>query len=176
MKTYKNIYYKIYSWENIVLAFKKARKGKTKRGYVKRFEENTLENLKQIQFELMSETYKPKPLVNFVIRDPKTRKISKSDFRDRIVHHALINIIQIIFEKSFIHDSCANQKGKGNLFAIKRLDIFKRKITSNLSKVAYYIKADIKHYFREVDREILLGIIKRKILCERTLNLINLIL
>lgn len=65
----------IYSWQNIVLAFKKARKGKTKKDYVRKFEKNLLENLEQLQFELMSGIYKPKQLVNFVIRDPKTRKI-----------------------------------------------------------------------------------------------------
>ena len=176
MKTHKNIYHKIYKWENLALAFFKARKGKTKTDYVIRFQENTIDNLEQIQFELMSQTYKPKPLKTFILRDPKTRKISKSDFRDRIVHHALCNIIEPIFQKTFIYDSCANQKGKGNLFAIKRLSLFQRKITKNLSSGGYCLKADIKHYFEEVNHEILIEIIKRKIADEKVLWLIQQIL
>lgn len=176
MKTRKNIYYKIYTWENLALAFKKARKGKTKKQDIKKFQEKTLENLEQLQFELMSQTYQPRPLKTFILRDPKTRKISKSDFRDRVVHHTLINIIQETFEKSFIYDSCANQIGKGNLFAIKRLDKFKRKVTNNLNQEAFCLKADIKQFFQNVDHEVLLKIIKRKISCQATLNLIKIIL
>jgi hypothetical protein len=68
--------------------------------------------------------YSPKPLVSFILRDPKTRRISKSAFIDRIVHHALVRVIEPIFDKTFIYDSCANRKGKGNLFALKRKIVF----------------------------------------------------
>ena len=185
MKTHKNIYYKIYRWQNLLLAFSKARKGKTKKDYVKKFEENLIVNLQQLQFELMIQKYKPKPQKTFILRDPKTRKISKSDFRDRIIHHALCNVIEPIFQKSFIHDSCTNQKGKGTLFAIKRLDKFLKKVTRNGKTrgwfcnnqiKGYCLKADIKHYFEEVSHEILLNIIKRKIRDKNTIQLIAIIL
>jgi len=185
MKSHKNIYYKIYKWENLLLAFSKARKGKTKKDYVIKFEENLIENLQQLQFELMTNTYKPKPLKTFILRDPKTRKISKSNFRDRIIHHALCNIIEPIFQKTFIHDSCANQKGKGNIFAIKRFDKFKRKVSRNGKQngwfnknqiKGYCLKADIKHYFEEVNHKILINIIKRKIKDKKTTHLITKIL
>ena len=112
----------------------------------------------------------------FILRDPKTRKISKSAFRDRIVHHALINIIGKIFEKSFIYDSCANQIGKGTLFAVKRFENFKRKVTNNLHSQAFCLKCDIKHYFNEVNHKVLLDILKRKITDGRIINLIEKIL
>jgi len=185
MKTYKNLYHKIYEWENLVLAFKKARKGKTKKSYVAEFQENAIDNLEQLQFELMSMTYNPKPHETFILRDPKTRKISKSDFRDRIVHHALCNIIGSIFQKSFIYDSCANQKGKGNLFAIKRFDKFLRKVSENGKTngwfdknqiKGYCLKSDVKHYFEEVNHDVLLMIIKRKIADEKVICLIKQIL
>ncbi len=181
MKTHKNIYYKIYKWENLVLAYKKARKGKSKKTYVKKFEENLLGNLEQLQFELMTKTYTPKPLKTFILRDPKTRKISVSDFRDRIIHHALCNIMEPIFQKTFIHDSCANQKGKGNLFAIKRFDKFSKKVTRNKKSKGWFnssqvkgycLKADIKHYFKEVNHNTLIKIIARKIKDKRTMRLI----
>src|SRR3989338_8997217 len=105
MKTYKHLYEKIYKSENLFLAWRKARKGKTKKIYVKEFEKDIVGNLLQLQEELKNETYCPKPLKTFILRDPKTRKISKSDFRDRIVHHALVLVIEPIFDKSFIYDS-----------------------------------------------------------------------
>jgi RNA-directed DNA polymerase len=172
MKTYKNFYEKIYSFGNLILAWRKARKGKTKKDYVIEFEANLIENLLQLQKELRNQTYFPQPLKTFILRDPKTRKISKSAFRDRVIHHALIIVIEPIFDKIFIYDSCANRKAKGNLFAIKRFEFFKRKITNNLKTEAFCLKADIKHYFNEVNHEILIKIISRKI---KDLSVINLI-
>ncbi len=159
----ENIYYQIYKWENLVLAWQKARKHKTQKHYIIDFEQNLIENLQQLQFELMTFTYHPRKLKTFILRDPKTRKISKADFRDRIVHHALINIIQPIFERVFIYDSCANRKGKGNLFALKRFDKFKKCVSKNNTKKCFVLKADIKHYFAEVDHKILITFLERKI-------------
>lgn len=184
-KTYNNIYDKIISLKNLVLAWKKARKGKTKKFYVMEFEANLRENLLKLHKELKSQTYKPELLVNFIVKDPKTRKISKSAFRDRIVHHAIIRIIEPIFDKGFIYDSCANRKGKGNLFALKRFDCFVNKVSENGETKGlidnnqikgYALKADIKHYFEEVNHSVLLEIIKRKITDEKFIWLIEQIL
>ena len=89
MKEFDNLYLEICGWDNFVLAWKKARKGKTRKRYVRKFEANLRENLLKLQQELISKTYRPALLKNFILRDPKTRKISKSAFRDRIVHHAI---------------------------------------------------------------------------------------
>jgi retron-type reverse transcriptase len=171
-----NFYSQIYNFNNLILAWKKARKGKIKKDYVIEFERNFRENIINLYRELKDETYKPEPLKVFILSDPKTRKISKSAFRDRIVHHAICNIIEPIFDKTFIYDSCANRINRGNLFAIKRFNLFKRKITNNLKTGAFCLKADIKHYFFEVNHEILINILKRKIKDEKTINLINKIL
>lgn len=104
----KTLYEEICSYENLFLAYKKARKGKSKKQYVIKFESNLEDNLSRLQKELKDLTYIPKPLKTFIIRDPKLRKISKSEFVDRIVHHALCNIIEPIFDKTFILDSYAN--------------------------------------------------------------------
>ena len=130
-KTYNNLYSEIISLKNIILAWRKARKHKTKKLYVIEFEKNLRENLLKLHEELKSQTYMPKPLKTFILHDPKTRKISKSAFRDRIIHHALIIVIEPIFEKRFIYDSCANRKGRGNLFALKRFYEFARKISKS---------------------------------------------
>ena len=109
---------------NLANAWRNARKGKTKKAYVVEFERNTRQNLLELRNLLLTQTYFPKPLKTFILRDPKTRRISKSDFVDRIVHHALVRIIEPIFDKTFIYDCSANRKEKGNLFALKRFNSF----------------------------------------------------
>lgn len=131
MKTYCNLYQHLCSYENLLLAFINARKRKSLKPYVLDFEANLQNNLFSLQWELLTHTYKPKPLTTFTVRDPKTRKISASDFRDRVVHHAICNIIAPIFESRFICDTYANRKGKGTLAALKRFDSFLRKVTGN---------------------------------------------
>ena len=170
------MYKKIYSFENLLLAFKKAKIGKTKKRYVKRFKKDLRENILRLREELLNKTYKPHPLKTFILRDPKTRKINKSIFRDRIVHHALINIIKHLFESIFIYDSHANQIGKGTLKAIERFDKFKRKVSRNNTRKCFILKADIKHYFEEINHDILINILKRKIKDKNVLWLIKLII
>ncbi len=128
MKIYKNLYPKLCSYTNLLSAFEKAKKGKSFAPSVRKFEENLENNLLILKKELETFTYKPIELVKFVIRDPKTRTIRKSNFRDRIVHHAIVNILNPIYESIFIHDSYASRINKGTLNAINRFDFFKRKI------------------------------------------------
>ena len=185
MRTHNCLYPKIYSMKNLVLAWKRARKGKTRKEYVTEFERELGANLKSLHEELKNQTYRPKPLKTFILRDPKIRKISKSDFRDRVVHHALVGVIEPIFEKQFINDSCANRKGKGNLFAVERFYKFVRKVSRNGKNngwfnsnqiKGYCFKADIKHYFQEISHEVLLKIVKEKIKDEKVIWLIKRIL
>ena len=176
MKSYNNLWLELCSYENLELAFKKARKGKTKMKDVIEFEKNWEQNLLDLKEELLLQTYKPFPLQPFLIYDPKTRKISKSYFRDRVVHHALINIIGQIFDNSFIYDSYANRKGKGTLKALQRFDYFKRKVSKNNTRECFVLKADIKHYFEEVNHSILLDIISRRVKDKNVIWLIKQIL
>ena len=173
MKTYKHLYKNVYSLENLKSAYKKAREGKSGQIYVIEFENNLEQNLNKLKQELEALTYKPRLLKRFIIRDPKTRTIHASAFRDRIVYHPLVNILEPIFDKTFIYDSYASRKDKGTHKAVLRFDQFKRKISNNgkLIKnavdnnqvIGYILKADIKHYFDTVDHEILSNIITRKI-------------
>lgn len=176
MKSYDNLYGKLCSYDNLEIAFKNAKKRKSSKPYVLEFEKHIKENLQVLRAELLLHSYKPQPLKTFIIRDPKTRKISKSHFRDRVVHHALCNIIESIFEKSFICDSYANRKNKGSLKALERFDYFKRKASKNNTRNCFVLKCDIKHYFQTVNHEILLNIIKKKIKDRKVIRLINTIL
>jgi retron-type reverse transcriptase len=159
--------------KNLRKAYKKARKGKGAKWYVKDFDNDLEKNLLQLQKDLFKQTYEPKPMKTFIIRDPKTRVISASAFRDRVVHHALCNIIEPIFDKVFICDSYANRKGKGTHAALKWFDFFMRKVSMNgklLSKAndnnqiyGYALKADIRHYFDSVDHKVMMHAISRRI-------------
>ncbi len=136
----ESLYERLCSYSNLELAFVKARKRKTKKKELIDFESQLKENLVQLQADLSFLVYSPKPLKTFIIHDPKTRKISKSDFRDRVVHHALCNIIEPLFEKSFIHDSYANRIGKGAFKAIERFGYFSNKVSKNHTKIALCLK------------------------------------
>jgi len=171
-----NLFESICQYDNLEKAFKKARKGKTQKKYVLEFEENLEKNLKLLQIELSNHAYAPSPLKTFILRDPKTRKISKSAFRDRVVHHAICNVIEPIFDKTFIYDSYANRKGKGTIKAIERFDCFKKKASKNGTRTCYVLKADIRHYFETVDHNILISILKTKIKDKHVLHLIETIL
>jgi len=176
MKTYKNLWQELCSYQNLESAYERARKGKTQKPYVIEFEKNLKQNILSLRSELLFHCYRPQPLATFVIRDPKTRKISKSAFRDRIVHHALFRVIEPIFDNRFIYDSYANRTGKGTLKAIERFDAFKRKVSQNDRKECFVLKGDIKQYFDTVDQSMLLRIIKRRITDARVLWLIRTIL
>ncbi len=187
VKTYKNLYPKLCSYSNLEKAFEKAKEGKSSSPPVIEFEKNLKENLLQLNRELEALTYKPAPLKRFIIRDPKTRTIHSSIFKDRVVHHAIHNIIGPIFDKAFIYDSYANRISKGTHKAVLRFDAFKRKVSKNGHLVnnnynntslvlGYVFKADIKHYFETVDHEILLNAIERRIKDQKVLQLIKVIL
>jgi RNA-directed DNA polymerase len=172
----RKLWQDLCSYDNLFLAYKKARKHKTTKDYVIKFEENLENNLLMLRLELLLKLYNPKPLVSFIIRDPKTRKISKSDFRDRIVHHALCNIITPVFEKRFIYDSYANRINKGTLKALQRFDIFQKKASKNDKVPCYVFKADIEKYFENINHNILLKTIKNKIKDKNVIWLISKIL
>ena len=186
MKTYNKLYEKLYSESNLISAFKKARKGKRKKDYVISFESDLDRNIKLLQSQLRLKIYRPHKLKKFIIRDPKTRTIHASIFRDRIVHHAIINLIQPIYEKIFIYDSFASRKFKGTHIAVKRFECFIKKVSSNGRKVkkpfnnnsirGFVLKADIKHYFATINHEILISILRKKIKDEDFINLIKIVL
>ena len=172
-KTHSDLWNKITSFENLYDAYLKARRGKRYRSDVLIFSANLEENLLKIQKQLLNKTYRPKTYKQFYVYDPKKRLIQAPMFEDRIVHHALVNVIEPLFERKFIYDSYACRKGKGVHKAVLRLQKFQRIAKRNYEKV-YVLKADISSYFPSIDRKILLDVIKRTIrdknalwLCER---------
>ncbi|MBI4167852.1 MAG: hypothetical protein HY515_02745 [Candidatus Aenigmarchaeota archaeon] len=181
-----SLYGRLCLMKNLRKAFKKARKGKGTKLYVTEFQKDLEKNLLQLQKELRKQTYKPCRMRTFVICDPKSRVISASAFRDRVVHHALCNIIEPIFDKTFIYDSYANRKGKGTHAALNRFGYFARKVSGNGKLLpyaknknqvyGYVLKADIRRYFDSVDHEVMMRAISRKIHDEKVIWLARKIL
>jgi retron-type reverse transcriptase len=169
MKAYGNLYHKITDHSNIILAANKAQKGKRFKENVLRFNYNLERELEKIKEELESKTYQPGKYKTFEIYEPRRRTISAAPYRDRVIHHALCNIIGPIFEKTFIKDSYANREGFGTHKALRRFTQFARS-----SK--YILQCDIQKYFPSIDHEILKQQIRRKIKCADTLWLIDTII
>ena len=176
MKTYKNLFDKICSFQNLHLAYLKARRCKRYRNEILRFSYNLEANLTNLQKELSDQTYQHSSYREFTVCDLKKRHIKAPCFRDRVVHHALCNIIEPIFDKGFIYSSFACRKEKGTHKAIKRLERF-IKLTKNKSfSKTYCLKCDISKYFESIDHKILFSLIKRKISDKKVLWLIKEIL
>jgi retron-type reverse transcriptase len=159
----------ICSWDNLLLAFNRAAKGKRGQANVSAFEHRLEDNLLQLQTELREGRYQPGAYTSFYIHEPKIRLISAAPFRDRVVHHALCNIIEPMFEKSFIADSYANRIGKGTHRAIDRVQRYSRRFR-------YVLQCDIRQFFPSIDHRVLKEILERKISDPMVFRLIDLIL
>ncbi|MEW5989486.1 MAG: reverse transcriptase domain-containing protein, partial [Chloroflexota bacterium] len=159
----------LVAWDNLLLAYRKAAKGKRGQPNVAAFEYRLEDNLIQLQADLRAGTYRPGPYTSFYIHEPKQRLISAAPFRDRVVHHALCNVIEPIFERSFIADSYANRLGKGTHRALNRCQSFTR-------RYPYVLSCDVRQFFPSLDHAILRAILARKIADPNGLWLIDRIL
>jgi len=121
------MYAQLCSWENLLLAYRKAAKGKRGHPNVAAFEHRLEDNLISLQEELQSFSYRPGEYTSFYVHEPKSRLISATPFRDRVAHHALCNLIEPLFERLFIPDSYANRLGKGTHRALDHLQAFARR-------------------------------------------------
>jgi len=166
MENMEICYEQIYGWENLWLAWRKAARGKRGKAAAAAFEYKLEDNLLLLQQELQEKCYQPGGYNTFYIHEPKRRLISAAPFRDRVVHHALCNIIEPVFERSFIFDSYANRIGKGTHRAIRRARQFSR-------KYSYVLQCDIEQFFPAIDHQILRQILSKKIPDEGVMWLID---
>lgn len=157
------------SWSNLLLAFRKASKGKRGLPNVAAFEHRLEDNLAALRSELLERTYRPCSYSSFYIHEPKRRLISAAPFRDRVVHHALCNLIEPIFERTFVDDSYANRAGKGTHRALDRCQQLARRFP-------FVLQLDIRQFFPSIDHVILRRILALKVQDEGVLWLIDLIL
>ncbi|MFO9238214.1 reverse transcriptase/maturase family protein [Legionella pneumophila serogroup 1] len=141
--------------ESLFQAYFDCRKNKRNTMNALRFETDYESNLIALRDELNSSTWHPGRSIAFVIDKPVKREIFAADFRDRVVHHWLINQLNPLFEKAFIHDSYASRKGRGAHLGIARAAQFIRKCSLNYQRDCYVLKLDIMSFFIRINRRIL---------------------
>lgn len=163
------MYDQLCSWDILLLAYHRAAKGKRGQTPAATFEYRLEDNLLRLQQELRAQTYQPGAYHSFYIHEPKRRLISAAPFRDRVVHHALCQMIEPLFERSFIFDSYANRVGKGTHRALDRCRQFARRFR-------YVLPCDVRQFFPSIDHAILRDILARKVDDARVLWLIDQIL
>ena len=167
MKRHGNLWSKITDMDNIYRAYLLARKGKSWQDTIKRFNRSLDKNLFAIQKLLINKTFRTSSYKERIIYEPKERIIYKLPFNpDRIVQHALMRIIEPIWDKMFIYDSYACRKGKG-------IHVGSRRTMEFVRKNKYCLKMDISKFYPSVDHDVLFEIIQRKIKCNDTLWLIK---
>jgi len=169
MKTYKHLYSQLCGFENLYAAYLAAKKGKTARPPVADFMRRHEDELFALQDELRSKTYAPGAYHSFYVHDPKKRLISAAPFRDRVVHHALCNMIEPIYESRFIESSYANRVGKGTHTAIDQSQLFAR-------RYPHVLQCDVKQFFPSIDHAILFQILSRPIADKDVLWLVDRVL
>lgn len=160
---------RLSSWSNLLLAYTKAARGKRGRPDVAAFEHDLEGNLLDLAEALAARAYRPGAYHSFVIREPKRRIISAAPFRDRVVHHALCNLIEPLFERGFLPDSFANRVGYGTHRALDRLQALMRRFP-------YALQLDVRQFFPSIDHEILRSLLARKLAGTGVLWLVDRIL
>ena len=160
MKRYNNLFEKIYSVENLQLADTLARKGKTKTRGVINHDKNRESNILQLHSALKNKTFTTSKCSNFKIKDPKERLISSLPYYpDRIVHHAIMNVLEPIFVSTFTSNTFGGLKGRGIHGAARSI----RKALKDKDNTLYCLKLDVKQYYPSIDHNVLKTIIRKKI-------------
>ncbi len=168
MKRYGGLWQKLVSWENLVLAARRAQRNKRDRASVQAFNFAQEEQLLRLQRELAGQSYRPGGFTSHWITQPKPRMISVAPYRDRVVHHALMNVLEPILDRHFHPDSYACRKNKGTLAAADRLQ-------SLMRGHRYALQCDVRKFFPSIDHEILKGVFRRLVKDRRVLWLMDLI-
>jgi retron-type reverse transcriptase len=173
MKLYSDLYNQIVSVDNLFLAWDKFKLGKGSRADVIEFEWRLEENIFTLHRELKSRSYKHGAYHAFYIHDPKQRLIHKAVVRDRIVHHAVFNILNPIFEPTFIANSFSCRVGKGTHKGVVALTKMLRRVSHNHTSSCFALKCDVLKFFASVDQDILLGILSKRIKDRQTIELLR---
>jgi len=121
------------------------------------FEVDYEANLLKLCAEINNGSYQPGKSIAFIVNKPIKREIFAADFRDRVVHHLIVNKLDPLFEKAFIYDSYACRASKGTHLGIKRVDRFIRQCSQNYTKDCYVLKLDVKGFFMHINKTLLLA-------------------
>ena len=171
MKRYGNLFEKVCSMENLRLADTNARRGKKCKWGVLLHDRNREENLKRLRQQLLDGTFRTSQYKTMVIHEPKERVIYKLPYYpDRIVHHAIMNVLEPIWVGSMTSDTYANIKGRGIHACAQKI---KHILYTDPIGTKYCLKIDIKKYYPSIDHDLLKTEVRRKIKDKRLLALID---
>lgn len=152
------------SFEHLEACARRAARGKRHRRDVSAFMFDLEGNVLDLQRRLQDQSWAPSGYREFLVREPKMRTISAAPFADRVVHHALVGVLEPAWEPTFIHDSYACRRGKGTHAAVRRY-------RSWLEGSRFFLKMDIEKFFPTVDHHVLVGLLARRIKDGRVLEL-----
>ena len=162
MRRIGNLFDSIVDMDNLRLAFLKASRGKRSRMEQREYQANLNEELSNLRKGLLDGTYHVGCYSHFKIYDPKEREICAAAFRERVLHHAFMNICEPWFDKWLIERTFACRKGLGQVKAVAKAHISARR---NI----WYLKCDYKKYFDSIPHEVLKGVLRSKFKDERVL-------
>jgi retron-type reverse transcriptase len=154
MKRAGGLFPDIVGFRNLLEAERRAARGKRHRPTVQAFEMDLERELIRLQEELVDHSYRPGPFVTFEVHDPKRRAICAAPFRDRVVHHAICDVLEPVFERRAVHDSYACRRGKGSHAAIRRAQSVAR-------RWPYVLQCDVRRFFASVDHDVLRALLAR---------------
>ena len=170
-------YEKIYNFENLYRAYRKARQGKRWKGAAAKFEVNLLEALNLLSYQLKTKKYTLSPYNTFEVFEPKRRVVMSNSYKDKVVQHSLCdNVLEPILTRSFITDNYASQVGKGTHYGLDRLQEFLRRFYRKNGIDGWILKGDISKYFYSIRHDVLKTLIRRKITDPDVLWLVEMII
>lgn len=170
MKRINNIFEKIISIENLMIADEKAQKGKAKTHGVVLHNKNRESNILKLHDMLISKTYQTSEYDIFKVFEPKERDVYRLPyFPDRITHHAIMNVLEPIFVSVFTADSYSCIKGRG----IHKASFNLRKALKNVDETTYCLKLDIKKFYPNIDHDVLKTLLRKKFKDEDLLWLLD---
>ena len=172
-KRINNIYDQIYTYENLLKAYRKARKNKRYRTEVLAYTARLSENLLELQEDFKTCTYHPQPYRSFTIYEPKERIIRALPFKDRVAQHALCNVIRPIIERGFYAHSYACIDGRGAHKASRDLSRWYYRLYREWDGNVWVLKGDIHSYFASMSHDVLKRQYRKEIKDRRVLALLD---
>lgn len=163
----------IISIDNMLLAWQEFIKGKRKKKDVQEFQLNLMDNIFSLHNDLISHVYQHGDYHAFNISDPKPRNIHKASIRDRLLHHAIYQILYPFFDKTFMADSFSCRLNKGTHKALNRFRTLSYKVSQNYTKTCWILKCDIRKFFASISHKILSEILAEHISDQNILWLLN---
>ncbi|MEI6066545.1 MAG: reverse transcriptase/maturase family protein [Methylococcaceae bacterium] len=145
----------IAALHNLQLASYKAAQGKRARPDVARFIAGLDNRLEQLHTDILAGRVPYGQYRSFIIHDPKQRLIHAACFEDRVLHHAIMNLAEPVFEKSLVPSTYACRPGKGVHRAVFQ-------VQRNLQRYPWFVQVDVKGYFPSIDHQRLLLILDRR--------------